>query len=150
LKSNFVTATPSHHGKVKELTIMNIGAASAASGVSAKMIRHYEAIGLLRPAVRRDNSYRDYGTPDVHELQFIGRARKLGFSIREISDLLALWRDKQRPSREVHQIATAHLEELESRAAEIQVMASTLRKLVHGCHGDDRPDCPILDDLGGA
>jgi Cu(I)-responsive transcriptional regulator len=130
--------------------IMNIGAASAASGVSAKMIRHYESIGLLRPAVRRDNSYRDYGASDIHELQFIGRARKLGFSIREISDLLALWRDKQRPSREVHQIATAHLEELESRAAEIQAMASTLRKLVHSCNGDDRPDCPILDDLGGA
>ena len=80
---------------------MNIGAASAASGVSAKMIRHYEAIGLLRPAARRQHSYRDYGGHDVHELRFIGRARKLGFSMTEISGLLALWRDKGRPSREV-------------------------------------------------
>ena len=127
---------------------MNIGAASAASGVSAKMIRHYEATGLLRPAPRRKNSYRDYGASEVHELHFIARARKLGFSIREIGDLLALWRDRNRPSREVRQIATAHLADLETRVAELQTMASALRKLVHGCHGDDRPDCPILDELG--
>ncbi len=129
---------------------MNIGAASIASGVSAKMIRHYEAIGLLRAAPRRYNSYRDYGKPDVHELQFFGRARKLGFSIAEIGDLLALWRDKKRPSREVHQIATAHLADLETRVIEIQTMAAALRRLVLSCHGDDRPDCPILDELGSA
>ena len=128
---------------------MNIGAASAVSGVTAKMIRHYEAIGLLRPAARRENAYRDYGAAEVHELQFIGRARKLGFAIREIGDLLALWRDKKRPSREVREIASAHLVDLETRAAEIAVMAATLRKLVRSCHGDERPDCPILDDLGG-
>jgi MerR family copper efflux transcriptional regulator len=128
---------------------MNIGAASTASGVSAKMIRHYEAIGLLRPANRRENSYRDYGSHDVHELRFIGRARKLGFSMREIAALLALWRDKDRPSREVKGLSARHLFELEQRIAEIQGMAETLRQLVLSCRGDDRPECPILADLGG-
>ena len=128
---------------------MNIGGASAASGVSAKMIRHYEAIGLLRPAARRQNSYRDYGAFDVYELQFIGRARKLGFSMTEIAALLALWRDKDRPSREVKQVASRHLDDLETRIEELRSMATTLRGLVHSCHGDDGPDCPILADLGG-
>jgi len=118
---------------------MNIGAASTASGVSAKMIRHYEAIGLLRPAARRDG--------DVHELRFVRRARKLGFSIDEIAGLLALWRDEERPSRDVRRIAQVHLADLETRIAEMQAMAATLRTLVHACHGDDRPHCPILDDL---
>ena len=127
---------------------MNIGAASQASGVSAKMIRHYEAIGLLEPA-RRDNSYRDYGAGDVHELRFVGRARKLGFSMPEIAALLALWRDRERPSREVRKLAAAHLADLERRIAEMQGMASTLRDLVQRCHGDGRPDCPILEGLGG-
>ena len=116
-------------------------------GVSAKMIRHYEAIGLLRPAARRDNDYRDYGDSEVHELRFVRRARRLGFSIDEIRALLALWRDDKRPSREVRQIAKEHLVDLEGRIAEMQAMATTLRKLVHDCHGDDRPECPILDDL---
>ena len=129
---------------------MNIGAASAASGVSAKMIRHYEAIGLLPPPARRDNSYRDYGAEEVHELRFIGRARRLGFSMDEIGALLALWRDKARPSREVHKLAADHLRELDRRIAEMQAMAATLRRLVASCHGDERADCPILDDLGGA
>jgi Cu(I)-responsive transcriptional regulator len=128
---------------------MNIGAASAASGVSPKMIRHYEAIGLLRPAARRENSYRDYGSHDVHQLRFIGRARKLGFSMIEIAALLGLWRDKDRPSREVRGLAARHLAELEQRIAEMQGMAETLRHLVRSCRGDDRPDCPILADLGG-
>jgi Cu(I)-responsive transcriptional regulator len=127
---------------------MNIGAASSASGVSAKMIRHYEAIGLLPPAARRENSYRDYGAHEVHELQFIRRARKLGFSVAELGDLLALWRDKGRPSRDVQRIATTHLTDLEARIAEMQTMAAALRKLVRACHGDDRPECPILEDLG--
>jgi Cu(I)-responsive transcriptional regulator len=126
---------------------MNIGAAAAASGVAAKMIRHYEAIGLLPPAPRRANDYRDYGEREVHELKFIKRARRLGFSMAEIGALLALWRDRERPSREVHRIAEAHVGELEARIAEMQAMAKTLRELVHKCHGDDRPDCPILDDL---
>lgn len=126
---------------------MNISAASAASGVSAKMIRHYESIGLLRPAARRGNGYRDYGAHDVHELRFIGRARMLGFSMAEIAALLALWRDKQRSSREVKKLAAAHLADLEQRIAAMQGLAATLRGLVHSCHGDDRADCPILADL---
>jgi len=131
----------------QEAFVMNIGAASTASGVSAKMIRHYEAIGLLRPAARRDNAYRDYADGDVHELRFVRRARKLGFSIDEIAGLLALWRDEERPSRDVRRIAQVHLADLETRIAEMQAMAATLRTLVHACHGDDRPHCPILDDL---
>ncbi len=126
---------------------MNIGAAASASGVTAKMIRHYESIGLLRPAPRRENTYRDYGERDVHELRFIKRARRLGFSTDEIAALLALWRDRARPSREVRRIAERHVAELESRIAEMQAMAKTLRALVHACCGDGRPDCPILDDL---
>jgi MerR family transcriptional regulator, copper efflux regulator len=126
---------------------MKIGAAAAASGVTAKMIRHYEAIGLLRPAERRENAYRDYGERDIHELRFIRRARRLGFSIAEIEALLALWRDRARPSREVKRIAEAHIGDLEARVADMQAMAKTLGNLVAACHGDDRPDCPILDDL---
>ncbi len=126
---------------------MNIGAAASASGVTAKMIRHYESIGLLRPAPRRENTYRDYGERDVHELRFIKRARRLGFSTDEIAALLALWRDRARPSREVRRIAERHVAELESRIAEMQAMAKTLGALVHACCGDDRPECPILDDL---
>ncbi|MGA7197072.1 MAG: Cu(I)-responsive transcriptional regulator [Roseiarcus sp.] len=126
---------------------MNIGAAAAASGVAAKMIRHYEAIGLLPRAPRRSNDYRDYGERDVHELRFIKRARRLGFSMHEIGALLMLWRDRARPSREVRHIAEAHVDDLERRIADMQAMAKTLRQLMHKCHGDDRPDCPILDDL---
>jgi MerR family copper efflux transcriptional regulator len=126
---------------------MNIGAAAAASGVAAKMIRHYESIGLLPPAERRPNDYRDYGEREVHELRFIKRARRLGFSMDEIGALLALWRDRDRPSRDVRRIAEAHVGDLEARIAEMQAMAKTLRQLMHKCHGDDRPDCPILEDL---
>ena len=138
---------PSYHGKVKRVLDMNIGAAATASGVHAKMIRHYEAIGLLRPAPRRRNAYRDYGERDIHELSFIRRARRLGFSIPEIAALLALWRDRGRPSRDVKRIAEAHIGDLEQRIAELQAMAKTLGNLISACHGDDRPDCPILDDL---
>ena len=141
------TDKPSYHGKVKRILNMNIGAAAAASGVTAKMIRHYEAIGLLRPAERRANAYRDHGERDIHELRFIRRARRLGFSIAEIGELLALWRDRGRPSRDVKRIAEKHIADLQSRVAEMQAMANTLRGLVAACHGDDRPDCPILDDL---
>jgi MerR family copper efflux transcriptional regulator len=141
------TLKPSHHGKVKRGSTMNIGAAAGASGVTAKLSRHYEAIGLLRPAPRRPNDYRDYGERDVHELRFIKRARRLGFSMDEIGALLMLWRDRARPSREVRRIAEAHVGDLEARIVEMQAMAKTLRELVRACHGDDRPDCPILDDL---
>jgi MerR family transcriptional regulator, copper efflux regulator len=138
---------PSYDGKVKRIRKVNIGAAAASSGVTTKMIRHYEAIGLLRPAERRANDYRDYGERDLHELRFIKRARRLGFSIAEIGELLALWRDRGRPSREVKRIAEAHIGDLQSRVTEMQAMANTLRELVSTCHGDDRPNCPILDDL---
>jgi MerR family gold-responsive transcriptional activator of gol and ges genes len=111
------------------------------------MIRHYEAIGLLRPAARRQNAYRDYGGHEIHELRFVRRARRLGFPIEEIAALLALWRDKKRPSRDVRRIARTHLYDLEVRIVEMQAMAATLRKLVRCCHGDDRPECPILEDL---
>ena len=127
---------------------MKIGEAAERSGVSAKMIRYYESIGLLAPAPRRDNSYRDFDDRDVHDLRFIRRARSLGFSIEEITRLLALWRDKSRPSREVKEIASAHIDALTQRIAELQTMVSTLQHLSHHCHGDHRPECPILEDLG--
>ena len=126
---------------------MKIGAAAERSGVSAKMIRYYESIGLLAPATRRDNSYRDFDARDIHDLRFIGLARALGFSIAEIGRLLALWRDKGRPSREVKEIAQAHAAALETRIAEMQAMVATLRHLSDCCAGDERPDCPILEDL---
>ncbi|MDX2102250.1 MAG: Cu(I)-responsive transcriptional regulator [Alphaproteobacteria bacterium] len=124
-----------------------IGAAAAASGVSAKMIRYYESVGLIRPAARSDGNYRRFTERDIHELRFIRRARDLGFGLAEIDRLLSLWRDRTRPSRDVKAIADAHLAALEQRIAELQAMAATLRTLAHCCAGDDRPDCPILDDL---
>lgn len=127
---------------------MNIGEAAKASGVNAKMIRYYEATGLLRTAARRQNGYRDYSRADVHELRFIRRARSLGFATAEIVALLSLWRDRSRGSRDVHALASRHVADLEARIAEMQAMTETLRDLVTACHGDDRPDCPILEDLG--
>jgi len=128
---------------------MKIGEAAERSGVSAKMIRYYETIGLLAPAPRRDNSYRDFDDKDLHDLRFIRRARSLGFSVEEITRLLALWRDTSRPSREVKAIASAHIDALNERIVELQSMVSTLQHLARHCHGDNRPDCPILEDLGG-
>lgn len=127
---------------------MNIGQASVATGVSTKMIRYYESVGLIRPAERTDSNYRDFAERDVRELQFIRRARDLGFSVGEISHLLSLWRDRDRPSREVKAIAEKHVTDLDARIAEMQAMADTLRTLAHCCAGDDRPECPILTDLG--
>ena len=126
---------------------MNIGQASQVSGVSAKMIRYYDEIGLVRPASRTDSNYREYGERQINELRFIKRARSLGFSMEEITQLLSLWRDRQRPSREVKAIADRHVADLDARIAEMQAMADTLRHLSHCCAGDDRPDCPILADL---
>jgi Cu(I)-responsive transcriptional regulator len=126
---------------------MNIGQAAAASGVSAKMIRYYEQIGLIRPADRTDSNYRSFSPRDVNDLRFIKRARSLGFSIEEITNLLSLWRDRTRPSREVKMIADGHVADLRARIAEMQAMADTLSVLSDGCAGDDRPDCPILTDL---
>ena len=128
---------------------MNIGQAARASGVSAKMIRYYEQIGLVRPAERTDSNYRSFDARNVNELRFIKRARSLGFSVEEITNLLSLWRDRGRPSREVKAIADAHVADLEARIVEMQAMADTLRHLSHCCAGDDRPDCPILADLAG-
>jgi Cu(I)-responsive transcriptional regulator len=127
---------------------MNIGKAAAASGVSAKMIRYYEGIGLLAKAARRENTYRDFDDRDVHDLRFIRRARNLGFSVEEIGRLLGLWRDAGRPSREVKRITSEHIADLEARIAEMQGMVGVLKHLASHCHGNDRPDCPILDDLG--
>jgi MerR family copper efflux transcriptional regulator len=126
---------------------MNISAASQASGVSAKMIRHYESLGLV-PGVRRSASgYREYDAATVHVLRFIRRARDLGFDTHEIRALLALWRNKRRSSAEVKRIATQHVQALEQRIAALQSMQRTLAHLAHCCQGDERPDCPILDDL---
>lgn len=126
---------------------MNIGVAARATGVSAKMIRHYESVDLLPPAARTDAGYRQYTGNDVHTLQFIRRSRDLGFSIDEIRGLPSLWQDRRRPSRQVKAMAQAHIAELELKAKEILAMKSTLEHPVHCCEGDDRPDCPILENL---
>jgi MerR family transcriptional regulator, copper efflux regulator len=128
---------------------MNIGQASKATGVSAKMIRYYESIGLIRPAARRDSGYRDFDDRDLNDLRFIKRARSLGFSMEEITKLLALWRDQSRPSREVRAIAEQHVADLQARISEMQAMAATLSHLAQCCSGDARPECPILADLAG-
>lgn len=126
---------------------MNIGEASKASGVSAKMIRYYEEIGLIRPSSRTGNNYRVYGEDDVHVLRFIRRARSLGFSLEETQKLLALWQDRARESAAVKNVATQHIADLERRITEMQAMVKTLKHLAHCCSGDGRPDCPILEDL---
>jgi MerR family transcriptional regulator, copper efflux regulator len=129
--------------------LMNIGEAADAAGVSAKMIRHYEARGLV-PGVRRsDAGYRQYDEATVHMLRFIRRARDLGFDTKEIGALLQLWRNKRRSSAEVKRIAAKHVAALDERIAALQAMQRTLSHLAHHCHGDERPDCPILDDLAG-
>ena len=129
---------------------MNIGQAAKASGVSAKMIRYYEQTGLIPAADRKDSGYRDYSDTDVHMLRFIRRARDLGFSMAEITTLLGLWQDKARASSQVKHIAQTHIDDLSQRIASMQAMQRTLQSLVQCCHGDDRPDCPILDDLAAA
>ncbi|GEL42863.1 MULTISPECIES: Cu(I)-responsive transcriptional regulator [Methylobacteriaceae] len=126
---------------------MNIGDASRASGVSAKMIRHYEGIGLVPPADRRDSGYRDYGPGDLHRLGFIRHARDLGFSLDRIRVLLGLWSDPARSNAEVKAIASAHVTELEQRARQLKEMADALRSLADACDGDGRPDCPIIASL---
>ena len=126
---------------------MNIGQASKASGVSVKMVRHYEAVGLLPKATRSFGNYRLYGESDVHMLRFIKRARALGFSMGDIKELVGLWKNKSRSSAAVKKIAGKHLETLRLKIAELKSMAVTLEHLVHHCHRNHRPDCPILDDL---
>lgn len=136
--------------EAREQGLHNIGEAAALTGVSAKMIRHYEAIGLLPEAGRTFAGYRIYGDRDLHRIRFIRRARSLGFSIERIGHLLALWDDHGRASAEVKSLARAHARELEQKIAEMQAMQRTLEDLANRCHGDDRPDCPILDDLAHA
>lgn len=126
---------------------MNISEAAERSGVSAKMIRYYESVALLKPAARRGNGYRDYGDADVSVLQFIRRTRDLGFSLEEVGELLTLWRDRKRPSREVKRLAEAHIADLERRMKEMRAVLRTLRHLALHCRGDERSECPILDDL---
>jgi MerR family transcriptional regulator, copper efflux regulator len=128
----------------------NISEAAEASGVSAKMIRHYEETGLIPKAGRTVAGYRIYREADVHILRFVRRARDLGFSMKEIAGLLGLWQDRRRASSDVKRMATRHIAELDARIAVLQGMRRTLEHLAHCCHGDDRPDCPILDDLAGA
>lgn len=128
---------------------MQIGEASRATGVSAKMIRHYESIGLIPQADRRDSNYRDYGPEDIHRLGFIARARDLGFAIEEIRDLLRLWGDRKRSSRDVKALTLSHIAELDRKIALLGEMRSTLAHLAHCCDGDNRPDCPIIESLAG-
>ncbi|HEY0141660.1 MAG TPA: Cu(I)-responsive transcriptional regulator [Thermoanaerobaculia bacterium] len=134
--------------EAKEQGYYNIGQASAASGVSAKMIRHYESIGVIPAPDRTFANYRIYSQSDVHTLQFVRRARVLGFSMKQIQALLALWQG-HRPSREVKRVALEHVRELEGKIREMEAMKRTLESLAEHCHGDHRPDCPILDDLSG-
>ncbi|MEO7275695.1 MAG: Cu(I)-responsive transcriptional regulator [Vicinamibacterales bacterium] len=128
---------------------LNIGEAASRSGVSAKMIRHYEAQGLIKNARRTDAGYRLYDAADVHTLQFVRRARRLGFSMKEVAHLLGLWQNRRRSSGDVRRIAQRHISDLEQKIDELQSMKRTLAGLVHRCHGDQRPDCPILEDLAG-
>jgi MerR family copper efflux transcriptional regulator len=126
---------------------MNIGQAAKTSGLSAKMIRYYESIGLLQPAHRTDSGYRLYGKDDLHTLAFIKRSRDMGFSLEEVGKLLTLWQDRGRASADVKALAGQHIEELNRKIAELTGLRDTLQDLVQHCHGDDRPDCPILKDL---
>ena len=133
--------------QARDQSLLNIGQAAAESGVSAKMIRHYEAIGLLPAPDRSFGNYRLYAPANVHTLRFVRRARDLGFSIVEIKELLGLWQDRRRQSADVRRIALAHVRDLDAKIAELESMRRTLARLASSCHGDDRPDCPILDDL---
>jgi Cu(I)-responsive transcriptional regulator len=127
---------------------MNVGEAAERSGLPAKTIRYYEDIGLVRPA-RAGNGYRDYSTSDIHKLAFLRRARGLGFSIPDCRQLMALYEDRSRASHDVREIAAAHVEAIGEKLRELEQMRATLQNLSHACHGDHRPDCPILDDIAG-
>ena len=128
-------------------TTMNIGQAAERSGVSAKMVRHYESLGLLPRIGRTESGYRQYAEKEVHTLRFIRRARDLGFSMAEIAELLKLWQNRRRASADVKRIALSHVADLDRRMEEMAAMKRTLERLADCCHGDERPDCPILDEL---
>ena len=125
----------------------NVGEAAGMSNVSAKMVRHYESLGLLPTVTRTESGYRQYTDKEVHTLRFIRRARDLGFGMAEIGELPKLWQNRRRPSASVKRIASDHVAALDARMAEMAAMRKTLQHLVHCCNGDDRPDCPILDEL---
>lgn len=127
---------------------MNVGDAARRSGLPAKTIRYYEEIGLVAPD-RLANGYRDYSEEDLHFLIFLRRARGLGFGIEECRTLMALYRDKKRASHDVREVAVAHVAAIDEKISELQAMRTTLGQLIHACHGDARPDCPILDDIAG-
>lgn len=129
---------------------MNIGQASKAAGVSQRMVRHYEAVGLIPAPRRRDSGYRSYSDQDVERLRFIAHARDLGFSLPEISRLLALWTDRKRASAEVKALALEHVEQLRTKERQLAAMRRTLEQLAGGCHGDEGPDCPILEAIAGS
>lgn len=129
---------------------VQIGEVAEKSGVSAKMIRHYESIGLIPAPPRRDSNYRDYGHHDVHRLAFVRRARDLGFALEEIADLLRLWDDRDRSSADVKRLTESHIAELDARIDRLRQMRRTLSNLAQACNGNARPDCPILDDLAGS
>jgi Cu(I)-responsive transcriptional regulator len=139
---------PAELSAAKELGYYSIGRAAELSGVTPKMIRHYEALELIPKAARTLGDYRVYTATDVHTLRFVRRARTLGFSMDEIGKLLDLWHDQRRASAEVKRLALKHVAELDSRIEELQSMRSALADLARHCHGDERPECPILDDLG--
>ena len=126
---------------------VNIGDAARLSGVSAKMVRHYESLGLLPRVARTDSGYRLYSEADVHTLRFIKRGRDLGFSMEEIAELVGLWQNRRRASANVRRVAQKHAEDLAQRIAAMQEMQQTLQHLIHCCHGDERPECPILEEL---
>jgi MerR family transcriptional regulator, copper efflux regulator len=134
---------PRHSGHIA----VNIGQASKASGISAKMIRYYESIGLVPKTGRTEGGYRDYGDADIHRLLFIRRARDLGFSFERVRELLKLWSDQKRSSANVKAVALAHIDELEVRATQLRQMIKTLRHLAEVCEGDSRPHCPIIEEL---
>lgn len=129
--------------------MLQIGEAAENSGVSAKMIRYYEDIGLIPSAKRKQSGYRLYNESDVHRLRFIQRARELGYSMARIRELLRLWHDRKRPSRDVKKLALAHIAEMEAQIARMQGLLKTMKHLANSCDGDDRPHCPILADLAG-
>ncbi len=142
---------PAHNALSGSVTLwpVAIGAAARLSNVSAKMVRHYESLGLLAPVARTDSGYRQYGEADVRTLQFIKRCRALGFSMAEIAELVGLWNNRKRTSASVKRIAQKHVAELARRIDAMQAMQRTLSTLLAHCHGDEHPDCPILDDLAG-
>ena len=144
------TAATLELSEARRAGFYNIGEAARASGVSAKMIRYYESLGLLKEARRTAAGYRIYDSRDIHTLRFVRRSRDLGFSIEEIERLLGLWQTRRRSSADVRRVAQQHLVDLDRRIQELQAIRRTLQELVQHCHGDHRPDCPILDDLAGA